>query len=437
MVEAPSGARDPAATLALIASRRPSLELSTLDLGLLVALHARAAATGLGAFTEGQLEEAFAAAAQAIEPDADVRRRAPAAIQRLRTQRLLARVDGQGVVRSGEFALTRLAASIVEFFLEDDVLTTGNLAVLTASVQAVLATVRAAAEHADDAPTWATSVEAPLRVTARELVAGIERRQRGLDLQQEEFQGNVQRLLDADWFGAVAACQALLEDTSATLRELATMLLRDVAQLRLVLHDIEDRAVAAGQPEAERAAQRVLEQLDRVAAWGAGRQRAWSEYFQYVHRYLRDVVRLDPERALTHRLREQLAGSGPRFALAVVAEGPMRVLREARVVRPAPPVVRPRAPRERELAAAPVDDPQRALDAEVRATLAAGAATLSSVTRAITAPQPPVERYLLAGRVAQTVARLAEARGERERAWVASTEELLVEEWTVAPREAS
>lgn len=437
MPEAPPDVRDPAAALALLATRRPSLELSTLDLGLLVALHARAAATGLGAFTEAQLEEAYAAAAAAIEPDADPRRRAPAAIQRLRAQRLLARVDGQGVVRSGEFALSRLAAGIVEFFLEDDVLTQGNLAVLTAGVQAVLTTALEAARGATTPAAWQAEVEAPLRVTARDLVAGIERRQRGLDLQQEEFQGSIQRLLEADWFGAVAECQHLLEATSATLRELATMLLRDVATLRVALHDLEDLAAAAGQVDAERAAQRVLEQLDRVAAWGAARQRAWSEYFQYVHRYLRDVVRLDPARALTHRLREQLAGGGPRFALTLAAEGPMRVLRTARVVRPQPPVVRPRAPRERELAAAPVDDPQLALDAEVRASLAGGAATLSTVTRDVTGPLPPRERYLHAGRVAQTVARLAHAHGERERAWVASTDELVIEEWAVAPREAS
>ena len=437
MPAAPPDVRDPAATLALLAARRPSLELSTLDLGLLVALHARAAATGLGAFTESQLEEAFAAAAAAIEPEADARRRAPAAIQRLRAQRLLARVDGQGVVRSGEFALSRLAAGIVEFFLEDDVLTQGNLAVLTAGIQVVLTGVLDAARAATTPAAWQAEVEAPLRVTARDLVAGIERRQRGLDLQQEEFQGSIQRLLEADWFGAVAECQQLLEATSATLRELATMLLRDVAALRIALHDVEDLAVTAGQADAERAAQRVLEQLDRVAAWGAARQRAWSEYFQYVHRYLRDVVRLDPARALTHRLREQLAGGGPRFALTLAAEGPMRVLRTARVVRPQPPVVRPRAPRERELVAATTEDPQVALDAEVRASIEAGADTLSTVTRDITGPLPARERYLQAGRVAQTVARLAHATGERERAWVASTADLVVEEWAVAPREAS
>jgi chromosome condensin MukBEF complex kleisin-like MukF subunit len=37
-----------------------------------------------------------------------------------------------------------------------------------------------------------------------DLVAGIERRQRGLDAQQEEVQAQIAKLLSADWFSAVA-----------------------------------------------------------------------------------------------------------------------------------------------------------------------------------------------------------------------------------------
>ena len=68
-----------------------------------------------------------------------------------------------------------------------------------------------------------------------------------------------------------------------------------------VVHDIEELAIASSEPDAEAVAHRLMDQIDRSVAWGTARQRAWSEYYQYVHRYLRDVVRLDPTRALTQR----------------------------------------------------------------------------------------------------------------------------------------
>ena len=432
--------RDPDKVLAAIAHRRLALDLSTLDVAFLVALHVRGAAAGLPSFTEAQLEDVFAQASQIVTPDVDTRRKTAGAIQRLRDQRLLARVDGQGVVRTGEFTLSRLATGIVEFYLDEDILTRESLGLLTASLQTALATLIVTARDAATPEAWRTQVVGPLRVTITELVAGIERRQRGLDLQQEDFQADIRRLLEADWFGALACCQDLLEATSRTLHELNLVLMHDAAVLRGQLHDLEELALAAEEVEAERTVGRLMDQLDRIATWGAARQRAWSEYFQYVHRYLRDVVRLDPSRALTQRLRDQLAGAGPRFALALAGEPPLRVLRTVAAVRPRPPVVRPRAAREKEPVADVGDDPQIALDDAVHGALTRGAAALSTVTEVVTHALPPGERFIEAGRVAQSVARLARTHGDRERAWVRVGDDLVIEDWAVlglAVQEAS
>jgi chromosome partition protein MukF len=419
--------------LAVIAERRLSLELGTLDICFLVALHVRGEAAGLTAFTEAQLEDVFAQASAVVAPEADqLRRRATHAIQRLRDQRLLARVDGQGVVRTGEFALSRLASGIVAFFLEEDVLTRETLGLLTGSLRGAITSVLEAARRAGDPAAWQDAVVGPLRVTITELVAGIERRQRGLDLQQEDFQAEIRRLLEADWFGAIDRCQGLLESTSATLRELNEVLLRDSNVLLGLLQDIEDLAIAAGEPDAEAAAHRLMDQVDRIAAWGSARQRAWSEYFQYVHRYLRDVVRLDPTRALMQRLRDQLAGSGRRFALAYAGAPPIRLLRTVAALPDRPPVVRPRAPREREPEADAGEDPQVALDGKVQRALVGGATALSAVTGEVTAELPAMERFVEAGRVAQTVARLAHASSAIDRPWVPVGEDLLIEDWAIA-----
>jgi chromosome partition protein MukF len=419
--------------VAVVAERRLAVELGTVDVCFLVALYVRAEGANLTSFTEAQLEDVFAQASAVAQPGVDqVKRRATHAIQRLRDQRMLARVDGQGVVRTGEFALSRLATGIVEFFLEEDVLTRESLVLLTGSLRAAIAGVLEAARGAGSAEVWRDGVAGPLRVTISELIAGIERRQRGLDLQQESFQAEIRKLLEADWFGAIERCQALLESTSATLRELNEVLLHDSSLLLALLHDIEELAVTAGEGEAEAAAHRLIDQVDRIAAWGSARQRAWSEYFQYVHRYLRDVVRLDPTRALTQRLREQLAGNGQRFALAYAGAPPMRILRETPVVRDRPPVVRPRAAWDREPVPDAGEDPQVALDAKVQRALDGGAAALSAVTSEVTAELPGPERFVEAGRVANTVARLARASAEVERPWVAVGDELEIEDWKLA-----
>ena len=424
----------PERVLAVIAERRLSLELSTLDICFLVALHVRGEAAGLTSFTEAQLEDVFAQASAAVAPEADqLRRRATLAIQRLRDQRLLARVDGQGVVRTGEFALSRLATGIVQFFLEEDVLTRETLGVLTQSLRVAISSVLEAARRAGDPAAWQDGVVGPLRVTIAELVAGIERRQRGLDLQQEDFQAEIRRLLEADWFGAIDRCQDLLESTSATLRELNEVLLRDTSVLLGLLQDIEELAIAAGEPDGEAAAHRLMDQVDRIAAWGSARQRAWSEYFQYVHRYLRDVVRLDPTRALMQRLRDQLAGAGRRFALAYAGAPPIRILRTVAALPDRPPVVRPRAPREREPQADAGEHPQAVLDGKVARALGAGATVLSAVTGEVTAELPAPERFVEAGRVAQTVAKLAHASSAIERPWVAVGEDLEIEDWALRP----
>jgi chromosome partition protein MukF len=416
--------------LAVIAQRKLALELGTLDICFLVALHVRGEAAGLTSFTEAQLEEVFAQASAVVAPEADqLRRRATHAIQRLRDQRLLARVDGQGVVRTGEFALSRLATAIVSFFLEEDVLTRETLGLLTHSLQAAITAVLEAARGAGEPAAWQAGVVGPLRVTIAELMAGIERRQRGLDAQQEEFQGEIRRLLEADWFGAIDRCQDLLESTSQTLRELNEVLLRDTSVLLALLQDIEDLAVAAGEADAESAAHRLMDQVDRIAAWGSARQRAWSEYFQYVHRYLRDVVRLDPTRALMQRLRDQLAGAGRKFALAYAGAPPIRILRTVAAIPDRPPVVRPRAPREREPEPDAGEDPQVVLDGKVSAALGRGAVALSAVTGEVTAELPGPDRFVEAGRVAQTVARLAHASSAIERPWVAVSGDLEIEDW--------
>lgn len=426
-------ASDPSRLIAALARDQVGLELKTTDLCFLAGLYLRADRAALASFEEDALVDLFEQICDVVDPGAEnTRQRATYAIQRLREQRMLARVDGAGVVRAGEYALTRLAAAVVEYFLADEALTRESLTLLTGTLRAQLAEVLAAAKHAESDEAWRQRVVGPLRVTVGDLVQGIERRQRGLDSQQEEVQAEIAKLLQADWFGAVERCQSLLDTTTQTLRELNEVLLRDTHHFVALLQEIQTQAGSAGNTDAEQTVQRVIEQVDRIAAWGAARQRAWSDYYQYVHRYLRDVVRLDPERALSQRLRDQLAGWTARAFFTLVARAPsIRLLRplEARVDRP--PVARPRTDRELAPSIVAPEDAWAILEAQVRAALAAGADELVAVTARVLPALPPEQHYAASGRVAELLARLVRVRSAYERPWKRALERLELEDWSV------
>lgn len=425
----------PEQVLTAFFEKRPSLELSTLDLCFVVTLQLKAHAHALPSFREEQLIDAFEHVCHVVAPGTEqVSARATHTIRRLREQRLLTRVDGAGVARAGEFALSRLASAIVDFYIEDEVLTRDSLELLARTLLASLSEVRERARRAKRPQDWQASVVGPLRITASDLLLGIERRQRGLDVQQEQFQREIGHLLETDWFNAIERCQQLLDDTAATLQQLNELLLHYTHQLETLLEDILELASQAEARTAEAVTQRVMGQIDRVAAWGAARQEAWSEYYEYVHRFLRDVVRLDPARALTQRLREQLSGhAAAPFSLTVAEAPPLRVLRN--VVPPAPPapVRRPRTERTPKLEQVASENPLDALSAQVRLALDAGASALSHVTARVVDSLPPEQGFASAGKIAELAAQLGRPEATRERPWVPVRDGLVIEDWHIDP----
>ena len=427
----PGSRRDPNKLLAALSRDNVSLELNTFDLCCLAGLHLRADRDALASFEEETVVDLFEQVCDMVEPGAEnPRKRATHAVQRLRDQRMLVRVDGSGVVRTGEYALTRLAAAVVEYFLADEALTRESLTLLTRTLLSQLAEVKGAASRASTPDDWRDQVVGPLRVTVGDLVGGIERRQRGLDVAQEEVQGNIANLLQDDWFGAVEEAQALLDTTADTLHELNEVLLRDSNQFVALLQEVQEHAEHAEAIEAQEAAQRVIEQVDRITVWGEARQRAWSDYYQRVHRYLRDVVRLDPDRALSQRLRDQLSGWLKRPFHLVVADAPtLKQLRDASPRVDRPPVTRGRRDRERSPEEVDADDGQLDLEALVQSALADGAGSLSEVTRQVLEQLPDARAFAAAGRIAAIAARLARVRADRERPWVRATASLEIEQW--------
>lgn len=429
--------RDPKHVLARLAEQKLSLELTTLDLCFITLLALKAEQLQLSAFGEEQLGDAFEQVCLALEPETEnVKARATHAIRRLREQRLLTRVDGAGVRRAGEYSLTRLATGIVDFYVHSESLTRESLTLLTRTLMLSLSEVVSAAREARDPDAWQERVIAPLRITVNDLVRGIEARQRGLDLEQEDFQRRISQLLSADWFGSIEQCQELLESTASTLRELNEVLLRGSHDLQALLQDLLNVVTTHDDdthPERERAVLHVIEQVDRIGAWGQSRQQAWTEYYEYVHRYLQDVVRFDPARALTERLKKLLLKSEGRSYSLTLAHAPaLCVLREVEPPENPPPVRRPKRESDVEPEARPAaPDPEQVLTDQVQALLDEGVTELSEITHKLTEGLPDTERFVAAGRIAKVLTRLVRPLARRERPWVVVDQNLAIEQWQV------
>jgi len=433
---------DPRRVLSFLAAEKPSLDLSTIDLAFLAALQLRMASRGAVSLEEDQLADVFEQVVAILEPDQSqsASRRATHAIRRLREQRLLVRVDGRGVLRAGEFALSRLASGIIEFFLEEESLTRESLTLLTRTLLSSLSEIVHAAERAQTSEDFRAGVGIPLRVLVGDLTRGIERRQRGFDARQAEVQRDIASLLSAEWFGAVDKSRELLDATSAVLADLNQVLMRDTHEAQARLTALSDALGGHAEPlpEVEAALRDAIDAVDRIAAWGAARLRAWSEFYQYVHRYLRDVIRLDPSRVLMQRLREQLAGRlGRPFALSIAAAPPIRLLR---AVTP-PPVAEPpvvKRPKNKQREAEPEEsesfDPEKALLSHVEAIVAEGKGRLSEVTSVVLSDVPEGERFATAGRVAQAFSKICDPDARAERPWAGAAEGIEIEEWSARRR---
>lgn len=395
-------------SLTRLTRRRASLKVDTAELCCLAAMYLQASMGESTLFEEARLISLFEATIATYEPQADnPRSRATHALERLRAQRLILRLDGAGVVRAGEYALSQLALDIVKRFLLDDRLTREQLDGLMNSILAGLERIKAAAESAQNEDDWRTEVRLPLELVVAELLNGIERRQLGLDEQWRAVRAEITRLLEADWLDALGGIEHLLEETANTLTELKTLLLQHANVAHAVIDDVHAVAGEHGRIDTLIALRRTGDQIDRLLAWGQSRHAAWSDYHRSVHRFLRDVVRLDPDRQLSTRLREQIA-TWDTLPYTLRLPAPPRLVALRPPSRPVhrPPVIRQR----RDWTAAVSERPEVPgidLSAMVQ-TASAGAERLSDVVERVLAEvENPDEAYGLIGRVAAQLAHRA------------------------------
>jgi chromosome partition protein MukF len=420
---------DPNPHIAALKESRARLDVDTADLCCLVML--RALEQEASDIEEDFIVERLATVHEWFGESESHRLRAANGLQRFLNQRLLTRVNAPGLARKGLYALSPLGRAIVEFFVTDDRLTRESLLVLTGTLHASLLVVRDRAIKADTPEAWA-GVTAPLSIAATDLLDGIHRRARGLDADQDRQRAGVARMLEEDWFSALDRAEAMLVESTQTLAELSRVLLDEQAALEGILDEIEARAHAAGEHAAEAAARNVAGRVAALTDWGRRRHETWSQYLQLMLGTLRAIIRLDPDRAMSQRLRDGIrAGTLPGYlTLPVVTR--TAVLRDQKVAPERPEATRPRESEREPERVAPVVEVT--VEQHVDDALGAGATTLTEVLRIVLPKTPDPDRYRAVGRVAQHLARSCRIDRSLEPDWTAVLDGLSVTDWNLGAR---
>lgn len=423
-------------TIARVATAKPSLELGPVQICVLVAIRLVTQDEVLAEIDEHRLSDLYIRVVEVVEGGSRLpRKKAAHGLDTLRDQALLSRVDGAGLVRAGAYALTRLGAAIADCWLEQESLNRQSLVLLTTALRSNLGEVLSAAGRAGSEEEW-EKIRQMLRVNVASLVEGIDRRRRGLDEQQANVQTKVSELLAESWYDAVTTCEALLDETTETLSELKDVLMRETGDLLNLLADIEALASDAQADGAAEAAREAQLKVDGIGEWGRARHEAWSEYFGGVQRFIREHVRMDPDRALSRRLQEAIAAwpDAP-WHLDVADVQPYLHLRQPDVERPRVIVRRVAEDREHDLDLVDPKDLESDLAARVIAWLDAHPNT--TLSEALVVLLPNEQRFRMTGRITRLLAIHGHVDSELERPWVPIDSELEVEQWAIRRREGA
>lgn len=413
-----------------------TLQFDREDTAFLAGIHAWLAVNPDPTLSEDELRNIYRIVSEVAHGDpSTVMQRATSAIARLRGQRLMVRTDAAGIVRGGDYSLSRMGNAIAEWFVEQEGLTRQSLEVMMTRIRADLGEIKLAAEEGGDRSHWESRVSGPLRLTVAGLIEVIDRRQQGMDVQQEEIRERIGAMLEANWFEAVRSCEELLESTSGALQELHRALMHEIEGMSSLLNEIEERCEDAAQDEAMEAVAHVRRQMERIGAWGENRFTAWSEYYQNVHEFIRSVVSVDPDRAVRTRLRDALKEYGRPVAwfLIVADQPPYKHLRDLSHQQGIQRVERKHRPAGAALEEAGlVRSHLERLAGELLLRLQQeGQAELVEILRRLLPDYPLHELYVLAGDLAEWLARHGAPQPLRETSWQELGEEMEIQNLTV------
>ncbi|GLQ72839.1 chromosome partition protein MukF [Vibrio sp. vnigr-6D03] len=285
-----------------------SLNLSTERLAFLIALAVLSNERFDEELGEGELHDAFSIVTRLFEETGEASAfRANNAINEMVNQKLLSRFTSEITDGASIYRLSPLAVGITDYYVRHREFSKLRLSIQLSMVAGEMEKAIAAAKEGGTPGHWQKNVYGVLKYSVGEIFDQIDLNQRVMDEQQQLVKDQIAELLNQDWREAINSCEALLSETSDTLKELQDTLQAAGDEMQTQILDIQ--GLVYGQDDlqfVEEALYGLQMKLDRIVSWGQQTIDLWIGYDRHVHKFIRTAIDMDKNRAFSQRLRQSV-----------------------------------------------------------------------------------------------------------------------------------
>ncbi|WP_117233230.1 chromosome partition protein MukF [Vibrio maerlii] len=285
-----------------------SLNLSTERLAFLIAIAVLSNERFDEELGEGELHDAFTIVTRMFEDTGEASAfRANNAINEMVKQRLISRFTSEVNDGASIYRLSPLAIGITDYYVRHREFSKLKLSIQLSMVADEMAKAIEAAQKGGTPGHWKKNVDGVLRYSVGEIFDQIDLNQRVMDEQQQSVKQQIADLLNKDWREAINNCEALLSETSGTLKELQDTLQAAGDELQTQILDIQE--IVYGDEELDFISETLFSlqmKLDRITSWGQQAIDLWIGYDRHVHKFIRTAIDMDKNRAFSQRLRQSV-----------------------------------------------------------------------------------------------------------------------------------
>lgn len=259
--------------------------------------------------SEAELVDAFRIVSAQFEQSNDtVLFRANNAINDLVRSRLLSRFIAEITDGASIYRLTPLSLGVTDYYTRHQQYSALKLSIQLSMVAGEIDKAVEAATKGGDIDFWRKNVYGVLKFSVAEIFDRIDLNQRTMDEQQQKVKQDIAALLNQDWQAAISSCEQLLNETSSTLRELQDTLQSASDQLQTQLFSIQECLYEKNDLDFVHTIIYQLQmKLDRIVSWGQQTIDLWIGYDRHVHKFIRNAIDMDKNRAFSQRLRQSVS----------------------------------------------------------------------------------------------------------------------------------
>lgn len=222
-------------------------------------------------------------------------------------QKLLSRFTSEITDGASIYRLSPLAVGITDYYVRHREFSKLRLSIQLSMVAGEMEKAIAAAKEGGTPGHWQKNVYGVLKYSVGEIFDQIDLNQRVMDEQQQLVKDQIAELLNQDWRDTINSCEALLSETSDTLKELQDTLQAAGDEMQTQILDIQ--GLVYGQDDlqfVEEALYGLQMKLDRIVSWGQQTIDLWIGYDRHVHKFIRTAIDMDKNRAFSQRLRQSV-----------------------------------------------------------------------------------------------------------------------------------